>query len=375
MLAKLRERLVWKLLAAYILVILVGVLVWAIAVELVVPTVFDRHMGGTAPMMDMGSGMAGGSDLFTNFQAAMNEVLLWGAGASILAALITAWWLSRQLVAPIQDMTRASQRIAGGQFEQRVAAPAPGNQADELGQLAHNFNRMAAQLQEIEAMRLQLIGDVSHELRTPLTSIKGSMEGLIDGVLPSTPETFQSVHREADRLQRLVDDLQELSRAEAGAYPINPEPLPVAQLLHTVQQRFAPQFEGQGVALVIDPPAEDGVVLADRDRTIQVLTNLVGNALQYTPENGTVRVAAKVRQEEVEFTVEDTGTGIASEHLPHLFQRFYRADKSRSRASGGSGIGLTIARHLVEAQGGQIEAKSAGPGQGATFRFTLPKAS
>lgn len=372
MFTKLRRRLVWKLLATYAFVILVGAFVWAVSVELVVPTVFERHMGGMTSM-DMGGGMMAGTDLFGGFQAAMNEVLMWGAAASILVALITSWLLSRQLVTPVQEMTRASQSIAGGNYEQRVAAPEDEGQADELGQLAHSFNRMAEQLQQIEEIRLQLIGDVTHELRTPLTSIKGSIEGLIDGVLPATPETFQSVYREADRLQRLVTDLQELSRAEAGANQISAEPVLVSDLFEAIQQRFETQFEGQGVALEIIPGKQHCRILADKDRTIQVLTNLVGNALQYTPAGETVKLSAEVSANEVEFTVQDTGIGIAPEHLPHLFQRFFRADKSRARSSGGSGIGLTIAKHLVEAQGGRIEVASAGLGRGTSFRFTLPK--
>jgi histidine kinase len=231
---------------------------------------------------------------------------------------------------------------------------------------------MAEQLEQIEEMRLQLIGDISHELRTPLTSIKGSMEGLIDGILPATPETFQTVHREADRLQRLVMDLQELSRAEAGAYRINPERLSVQQLLDAIRQRLEPQFVEKGVKLEVVPLEEDLMLLADEDRTMQILTNLLGNALQYTAVGGTVRLAVLAKGGDVEFSAHDTGIGIAPEHLPHLFKRFFRVDKSRSRASGGSGIGLTIARHFIEAQGGQIWAASEGLGEGATFTFTLP---
>jgi histidine kinase len=371
MLSKLRNRLIWKLFATFMLVILVGVLAWGVAIELVIPTVFERHMTGMSSMQ-MDAGMMGRDNLFTSFRSAMNEVLVWGAAASILAALVVSWLLSRQLVAPVQEMMLASQNIAGGRYEQRVAAPDSAEAADELGRLALSFNRMAEQLEQIEEMRLQLIGDISHELRTPLTSIKGSMEGLIDGILPATPETFQTVHREADRLQRLVMDLQELSRAEAGAYRINPERLSVQQLLDAIRQRLEPQFVEKGVKLEVVPLEEDLMLLADEDRTMQILTNLLGNALQYTAVGGTVRLAVLAKGGDVEFSAHDTGIGIAPEHLPHLFKRFFRVDKSRSRASGGSGIGLTIARHFIEAQGGQIWAASEGLGEGATFTFTLP---
>ncbi|HEX7620482.1 MAG TPA: ATP-binding protein, partial [Anaerolineales bacterium] len=244
--------------------------------------------------------------------------------------------------------------------------------SDELGQLANSFNQMAEKLEQVEAMRRQLIGDVSHELRTPLTAIKGSMEGLMDGVLPGTVGTYQQIHQEAGRLARLVDDLQELSRVEAGAYPLDVRPVALSTLAQSTLKRFAAQALAKRVELRSDLPADLPIVLADQDRITQVLTNLVGNALQYTPEGGQVTIQSRRRQDEIHISVVDTGIGIPAEHLPHLFTRFYRVDKSRSRqAGGGSGIGLTIARHLVEAHGGRIWAESGGEGQGSTFSFTL----
>jgi two-component system sensor histidine kinase BaeS len=225
----------------------------------------------------------------------------------------------------------------------------------------------------VETLRRQLIGDVSHELRTPLTAIKGSMEGLIDGVIPATHETYQQIHQEADRLSRLVDDLQELSRVEAGAYPLDIRPVAVSTLVQTVLKRFAAQAQAKQIELRSDLPMDLPAVLADQDRITQVLTNLLGNALQYTPEGGQVTILATRHGDEILFSIIDTGIGIPAEYLPHLFTRFYRVDKSRSRqAGGGSGIGLTIARHLVEAHGGHIWAESAGEGQGSAFTFTLP---
>jgi histidine kinase len=232
---------------------------------------------------------------------------------------------------------------------------------------------MAEKLEQVEAMRRQLIGDVSHELRTPLTAIKGSMEGLMDGVLPATSETYQQIHQEADRLARLVDDLQELSRVEAGAYPLDIRSVAVSMLIQTTVKRFAAQTQSKEIELRSDLPAGLPSVLADQDRLAQVLTNLVGNAVQYTPKGGQVTIQVNRHGDEIHISVIDTGIGIPAEHIPHLFTRFYRVDKSRSRqAGGGSGIGLTIARHLVEAHGGRIWAESAGEGQGSTFTFALP---
>ena len=294
----------------------------------------------------------------------------------IYVAVLVSGFVSRQVVAPVQEMMTASQRIAEGHYEERVkvAGDVSRGDQDELGQLALSFNRMASQLERTESMRRQLVGDVAHELRTPLTTIKGSMEGLIDGVLPPTVETYQQVYREADRLQRLVHDLQELSRVEAGAFDLDLRQQPVSGLVEAAASRLRLQFEDKNVHLETDVPDDLPRVLADEDRIVQVLINLLGNALQYTPEGGRVQVTARERKGEVYIRVTDTGIGISPEHLPHLFTRFYRVDKSRSRAGGGSGVGLTITRHLVEAHGGRIWAASEGPGMGSTFTFALPAA-
>jgi|SRR5579859_468808 len=375
MLSHLRRHLAWKLFLSYFIVIVVGVIVLATAAELSVPSAFDRHLATMSVMMGATQGM--NMDLLAGFRAALNESLAIAAGAAALVAGIVSLLISRQVVAPVHEMQRASQRIAGGDYDERVSVPGnPTNgELDELGELAVNFNQMAAQLEQVENMRRQLIGDVAHELRTPLTAIKGTMEGLIDDVLPGNTETYQQVYREADRLQRLVSDLQELSRVEARAYPLERRPLAIAALMTNLVSRLGRQFEEKGVRLQSELPADLPVVMGDEDRLGQVLLNLVGNALQYTPAGGSVVVSARRKDQDVEIAVADTGIGIAVEHLPHVFDRFYRVDKSRSRAAGGSGIGLTIARHLVEAHGGKLRAESAGPGRGSTFTFSLPVAA
>jgi two-component system sensor histidine kinase BaeS len=371
----LRRHLSWKLFLSYLVVIVVGTVVLASAAEFAVPSAFERHlatmgamMGGN-PMMEM--------DLFTNFRNAVNEALTLAALAAFLVAVAVSIFVSRQVVTPVRELMTASQRIAEGHYHERVhvSGVSDRDELDELGRLALSFNRMAAKLEQIEATRRELIGNVAHELRTPLATIKGSMEGLIDGVLPTEAETFQQIYREADRLQRLVDDLQELSRVEAGAFVLQRRSVSANELVLTTITRLERQFEEKGVTLETEVPANLPPVLADEDRIGQVLLNLVGNALQYTPAGGQVRVTAHQEGAEVHITVTDSGIGIAVEHLPLLFTRFYRVDKSRSRAGGGSGIGLTIAKHLIEAHGGRIWAESPGPGQGSTFTFTLPLAT
>jgi histidine kinase len=258
--------------------------------------------------------------------------------------------------------------IADGNYSERV----PVRGTDEIGQLAIRFNQMATQLEQVESMRRQLIGDVAHELRTPLTSIKGYMEGLVDGVLPPTPETYNQIHREADRLSRLVDDLQELSRVESMAYALEIRPVAIDGLVQTTVNRLSPQAIAKHITLNSQLAAGLPPIRADEDRITQVLVNLVANAIQYTPEGGHVTISAARYADEVHISVVDTGIGIPPEHLANLYTRFYRVDKSRSRnAGGGSGIGLTIARHLVEAHGGRIWAESKGEGQGSTFTFSL----
>lgn len=370
-----RTRLGFKIFLSYLIVILVGVVVLAASVSLVLPGAFNRHMAGMSGMMGMMGGGHGMNSLFRGFRESVFDALILSALAASAAAIVVGLLITRQIIAPIQALSQASRRIAAGSYNERVKLAA-GNpdDVDELGQLAQDFNRMAENLEQTEALRRQLIGDVSHELRTPLTAIKGSLEALIDGVLPAEPETFEQIYQEADRLQRLVNDLQELSRVEAGAFKLDLQPLRLTDLLKTTTIRLDRQYFEKGVRLEIDIPADLPKVLADADRLSQVLFNLVGNALQYTPAGGQVTVAARRQGDEVQVSVRDTGIGVAAEHLPHVFDRFYRADRSRARLSGGSGIGLTIAKHLVEAHSGRIWVESPGEGKGSTFTFTLPVA-
>ena len=368
-----RERLSAKLFLANLAVILVGVVILAITIQLTVPVAFNSHLGMMANMdngmgMGQGQGQGYGRTLFESFRASMFQSLGYAVTASVLAALLVSWFLSRRIVAPVQTLSAASQSIAEGHYDERVQV----NGADEIAQLATRFNQMATQLEQVESMRRQLIGDVTHELRTPLTSIKGYMEGLVDGVLPSTPEIFNQIHREADRLSRLVDDLQELSRVEAKAYSLDVHSVTVSSLVQTTIKRLSPQARDKRIALRSNLPADLPLLLVDEDRITQVLVNLVANAIQYTPEGGDVTISAGRQADEIHISVTDTGIGIPAEHIDNLFTRFYRVDKSRSRnAGGGSGIGLTIARHLIEAHGGRIWAESNGDGQGSTFTFSL----
>jgi len=312
--------------------------------------------------------------MFPAFRSAVNDAMRLALLVAFVTTTVASVFASRQLVSPIRRMTVAARRIAAGHYNERVALPDDKYEfeMDELDRLAYAFNQMAASLEQTENPRRQLIGDVAHELRTPLTIIKGSMEGLMDGVLPPTAETYLRIHQEADRLEHLVSDLQELSRVEGGAYQLNLQPLSPQYLLNGIAGRLSWQFEEKGVALTVNDRQDLPNVMADEERVGQILMNLMGNALQYTPAGGEVHVEAFQLEKEVAFQIRDNGIGIPKEHLPHIFDRFYRVDKSRSRAGGGSGIGLTIAMHLVEAHGGKISVESPGKDQGSTFTFTLP---
>jgi two-component system sensor histidine kinase BaeS len=379
MIRALRNRLGLKLFLTYLAVILTAVVILASTTQVALPSAFRRHMIRMGIDQVMGGGMMGEhggqglgpavQELYGGFRSGFNEALLWAVLAASAVALVVSLLFSRSVVMRLRAMAEASQRIAEGRYDERVRVAG----GDELDQLAGSFNRMAEKLERTESMRRRLIGDVAHELRTPLTAIQGSMEGLIDGVLPEEPGTYQQIHEEAGRLARLVDDLQELSRVEAGAYKLDLRPVALDDLVQIVLKRLRRQFRAKGVSLASEIPEGLPLVLADADRVVQVLANLVGNALQYTPAGGEVLVTGAAAKGSLEIAVRDTGIGIPAGQLERVFDRFYRVDKSRSRqAGGGSGIGLTIARHLVEAHGGRIWARSDGEGQGSTFTFTLP---
>lgn len=371
-------RLVVKLFASYLVVFVVAVGTLLLVAESVSPTFFSNYMrqvmGGAVPGMTGASGsMMRGLDaaLAGAFRASLIRGLGIAAAAALLATLAVSAFVAGRVVQPIQRLAAASRRLAEGRYSERV----PAGEGDELGDLARSFNDMAAELEAVERRRLELVGDVAHELRTPLATLQGNIEGLLDGVVQPSPQTWARLDHEIGRLRRLVDDLQELSRAEARQIPLARAAARPVDIAAVAVERLSASFTHKGLSLETDIPVTLPSVLVDNDRAVQVLTNVLSNALRYTPTPGTVRVTARAEPGAVRFSVADSGLGIAAEDLPRLFERFYRTDKSRTRSVGGSGIGLTISRALVEAMGGRIWAESAGPGQGATFSFELPSAA
>jgi len=359
-----------RLFLSYVVVILVGLVVLIISASLVAPRQFSRQIGW-GPRFGQGPG--GGppaTGLDRLFRSGLITSLLYSSAAAILAAGAASLLLTRRLVRPIVRLADASRRIAEGHYAERVPAQGPA----EMTALAAAFNTMAEALEDTETRRRELLADVAHELRTPLATIGGYMEGLTDQTLAPEPEVFLRLSGDVRRLQRLVSDLEELSRLEAAAFELKLSPVAAEAVIEAAVARLRPQAEDKGLELRVQTTSPLPPARIDPDRVQQVLLNLIGNAIQYTPPPGRITVRAQRRGAWVQIDVADTGTGIAPEHLPHIFERFYRVDRSRARTGGGSGLGLTIARHLVDAHGGRIWVESPGPGRGATFSFTLPAA-
>jgi two-component system OmpR family sensor kinase/two-component system sensor histidine kinase BaeS len=310
-----------------------------------------RAVGGSFQMSNVGRG-------FISAGVTLAAILL---GLALLFSSRISW--------PLRQLNGAAQAMAAGDLAVRVRPPP----VREVADLAHSFNRMADSLAQADRQRRQLTADVAHELRTPLSIIKGRLEGIQDGVYRAEPGQIDGLLGEVALLERLIDDLRLLALADAGELALYPEPVSPAHLVADARRSFAQQAEERGVSLHAAAPAGLPELSADPQRVGQVLGNLVANALRHTPAGGTVTVGAAAADGAVVFTVSDTGAGIAPEDLPRIFDRFYRADRSRARLSGGAGLGLAIARRIVEAHGGRIWAESE-PGRGTAVRFTLPVA-
>jgi len=298
---------------------------------------------------------------------AVGRFFLWGGLVAVAIALLLTFFLSRLILAPVKALTSAAERVGRGDFSQRVKTKDKG----ELGDLAQAFNSMSNDLERAEKLRQNMVADIAHELRTPLSNVQGYLEALRDGVIKPDAETIRSLSEEATLLSRLVDDLQELSLAEAGELKLNCQTEDIAELINQTVAAVQAQATTKGASVFIDLPDKLPPVNIDSHRISQVLRNLLENAVAHTAKGGSITVAAKQQGNWVEVSVTDNGEGIPAEDLPNIFERFYRVDKSRARATGGSGLGLTIAKRLVEAHGGKIEAQSE-LGKGSRFTFTLP---
>lgn len=360
------RRLRARLLLANLVVAGVALGTVLVAVSLVGPGYFSDAMGHlpgdpTGQQMDAATLAA--------FTDAIRTALVAALVAAIAAGVLVAVAISTRIAGPVTRLAAAAHRIAAGHYAERVPAGGEG----EIGDLAASFDAMAGSLEATEQRRLRLVGDVAHELRTPLATLDGYLEGLQDGVVAPAPETWTLLRRETARLTRLVDDLQDLWRAEARQLPLRVEPVDVGAAAVDAVERAQPAATARRIEVRVD--AGGGLIArADRDRLAQILDNYLSNALRYAPENTAVVVRAKAETDEVHLSVTDAGPGLTPEQQNQVFERFYRVDPSRSRALGGTGIGLAITRALALAMDGRTWATSDGPGTGSSFHVALPQA-
>jgi signal transduction histidine kinase len=311
-----------------------------------------------------GSGL---DPIAAGFISAVNRSLVLAVVVAGGVALLLTAMLSRRILGPIETLTTAARKMEKGDLSQRV----PVRSRDEIGVLTHAFNSMADGLTRLETLRRRMVADIAHELRTPLTNIRCHLEILRDGVVELDATAIETLDEEAQQLNRLIDDLQELAVVEARQMQLMRQPINLNETIGRTVAALQPLLSDKELAVIVDVRPDLPLVEADPNRVGQVLRNLLSNAIRYTPHGGTITVAAVADDRDVAVSVRDTGIGIAPEHLPYIFERFFRVDRSRTRATGGTGIGLTIAKELVEAHGGVLRAESM-PGSGSVFTFTLP---
>lgn len=332
--------------------------------ETTVPmNVYGRKVG----LLTVSNHTVKGSPVERDVLQSMTKATVVGTVATSVVALLVGAWLVRLMTTPLRSMMKAMRRIKAGDLAARVDI----SSQDEFGEVSRTFNEMTDRLLRTEEARRHLVADVAHELRTPLTIIQGQLELIQQGVKPSEPATLLPIQDEVARLSRLVQDLHQLSLAEVGQLPLEKVPTAIVQLLDRIVDNFSIEAEEKQIALAFISDVDDLMILLDPSRITQVFSNLLGNALRYTQEGGTVRVLLSQAGKSITVAVTDTGPGIQSEHLTHLFDRFYRADEDRSRLSGGTGLGLAIAKEFVEAHEGHIQVEST-VGEGTIFTVFLP---
>jgi len=313
------------------------------------------------------SPVGGESSEASTLMRAINFFLITGGILAVLVATAVTVFISRRLSKPIQALTVAATNLGKGDFTQRVQTDDRG----EVGQLARSFNNMADELENAEKLRRNLVTDVAHELRSPVSNIRIQLEAIEDNLLEPDTRTMSSIHEETMLLSRLIDDLQDLSLMEAGRLKMDTQPVEIPRIIEQAGEALLPKAQANNISIEVDIQDNLPGCMVDPHRIGQVIRNLVNNAIAHTHADGLIKISAKRVDNRIEICVEDNGEGIPADDIPNIFERFYRVDKSRSRATGGSGLGLTIARRLVEAHGGRIWVESE-VGKGSRFCFTIP---
>lgn len=359
-----RPRFAARLLVAQGLVLVAGALTTWLVASVVGPNIFSDHL--------QQAGVAHTAEETRHVEEAFASALLISIAlalvASVLAALAVSWYFSRRVQRSIGNVADAASQIAAGRYDARVPDPGLGG---EFATLALTYNRLAERLEATESTRRSMLADLAHEMRTPLATIDAHLEAVEDGIRGLDADTLGVIRDSTGRLRRLAEDMAAVSRAEEEGLDITLRPMAAADIAAAAAEIARDRYAAKGVHLNTEL-ADAGEVRVDADRIGQALGNLLDNALRHTPAGGTVTLACRRVDRWVEYRVADTGDGVAADHLPHLFDRFYRADTARDRDHGGSGIGLAIAKALVEAHGGGISVTSPGPGHGTTFTLRLP---
>jgi signal transduction histidine kinase len=309
-------------------------------------------------MVLMDKYMVSPTETHNAFLTAVHRYLLWSSLVALVLAFFFSFLLTRHVLGPLMQISNASHRIAKGDFSPRVQV----SYDDEIGELGKAFNKMGDSLEKLENLRKTMVSDVAHELRTPLTNLRGYLEGLTEGIIPANKETFEMLQQENLRLVKLVENLGQLARADAAEAYLSRQPLDIIRCINDILDLYKMAIESKAIQVITNFPSKTPLVSADRDKILQALRNLVDNCIKYSPQGGTVAInifplAKRIR---VEFV--NDGQGISEADLPHIFERFYRAEFSRSRDVGGAGIGLAIVQQLVQGHGGKVGAESA-PGK------------
>ncbi|MDQ1725729.1 MAG: hypothetical protein QOG52_2757 [Frankiaceae bacterium] len=357
-----------RLFVAHTVVAIVAVLTVWLVVSAAGPAIFHDHLTQAAGHVDAVTSRHVEQAFRSSTFVSVSVALL----AAVVAAAVVAVLAARRLAAPVGRLAVAAQTVMSGTDGVRVPHAGLG---EEFASLTEAFNAMAVRLESVESTRRRLLGDMAHEIRTPIATIDAYLEGLQDGVVTLDPATLTMLRTQTTRLARLADDVSALSRAEEQGLRLRVRRVSPGELVNAAVAAAADAFGSKHVALTADVRDDPSLVSVDPERFGQVLGNLLANALRHTPEAGQVSVVVTRTGADLLFEVRDSGDGIAAEHLPHLFERFYRVDRARDTVRGGSGIGLAIVKALVEAHGGSVAATSPGVGSGATFTVTLPAAS
>ncbi len=371
------QQLRWRIVAVNMLAAVVGVVVVLVCVAVIMQTSFAVEQAEQASALQSETDISGidivihesvGADVATILRQTFLNSIPIAVIIALVSSMIASVLVTQGIMSPVKRLAKNSQRMARGHYTDRLTVSGD----DEVAQLATSLNQMAEALDQTQERRVATIGYLSHELRTPLSGISGYIEGIMDGVFPDTDATLALMYGEVRRMRRLVDDLQTLSQVQSGPISLRMGTFELSSFVKRATVKLQPQWINSGVEVIVPEPEQALVVYADPDRVDQILLNLLANSLANTPRGGRITINLVKDSVFARVDIRDSGRGISEEALPHIFERFYRANNSQDRESSNSGIGLTISQHLAWSMGGEIIAQSDGPSKGSTFSFSLP---